>query len=281
MIGNDRDVKLSTFHALGKLLYAKRKEENGKTVLAFNPDDTLQRSDLGVRNSLRFLEYHSVEFFTDITELSSAFDLYSDAASLLDHPDLSRADTSFMEPYAASVAGRTVAETNKNPAPRRFRQFSTPKIFDVLRKRRENQHLFHQLERRVAGKHLSMSNAIGQASSFNTDTLPHLRTIVPNDVNPHVDSLYSMIGQPALSKDHQRNETDKILEDQTAILEMDDIVDYDSDSSDNDMKPSIDHPKSHFPPKIVAKSKDGKANNSKNDPASVSPCEQEIIVIDD
>lgn len=89
MIGNDRDVKLSTFHALGKLLYAKRKGENGKTVLAFNPDDTLQSSDLGVRNSLRFLEYHSVDFFTDIVNLSSAFDLYSDAASLLDHPDVS------------------------------------------------------------------------------------------------------------------------------------------------------------------------------------------------
>jgi hypothetical protein len=89
MIGNDRDVKLSTFHALGKLLYAKRKEENGKTVLAFNPDDTLERSDMGVRNSLRFLEYHSVDFFTDSADLSSAFDLYSDAASLLDHPDVS------------------------------------------------------------------------------------------------------------------------------------------------------------------------------------------------
>lgn len=96
MIENDRDVKLSTFHALGKLLYAKRKEENGRTVLAFNPDDTLQRSDLGVRNSLRFLEYHSADFFTDIIELSDAFDLYSDAASLLDHPDVSMGIPAFV-----------------------------------------------------------------------------------------------------------------------------------------------------------------------------------------
>ncbi|CAJ1952520.1 unnamed protein product [Cylindrotheca closterium] len=281
IIGNGRDVKLSTFHALGKLLYAKRKEENGKTILAFNPDNTLERSDLGIRNSLRFLEYHSVDFFTDIADLSCAFDLYSDAASLLDHPDWSRSDTSFMEPYAASVAGRTVAETNKNPAPRKFRQFSTPKIFDVLRKRRENQHLFHQLERKVAGMHLSMSNAIGQASSFNTDTLPYLRTIAPNDVNPHVDNLYSITGQPALSRDHQRNETDKILEDQTAILEMDDIVDYDTDGSGNGMKPQMDQPTSHLPPKAKVESIDYKADNCKNDPASVSPCEPEIIVIDD
>lgn len=88
-----------------------------------------------------------------------------------------------MEPYAASVAGRTVAEANNNPAPRKFHQFSTPKIFDVLRKRRENEHQFHHLERKVAGKHLSLSNAIGQGYYFLTDTLPHLRTIAPNGMS--------------------------------------------------------------------------------------------------
>lgn len=201
-----------------------------------------------------------------------------------------------MEPYAASVAGRAVAESNKNPAPRRFRQFCTPQIFDVLKKRRENEHKFHLLERRVAGEHLSLSNAVGQASSFVTDTLPHLRTISPQgtfvltcvyvlqstlgsklatDVNPHVDSLYSMIGQPALAKNHIRNETEQMLEDQAAVLEMDDIVEYDSDASDNQKNLSIDQSKDEM------NSIDLKLSNSKSGPASISPSEPEIIVIDD
>lgn len=86
---NNRDVNLSTFHALGKLLYAKREQKNGLSVLAFRPDEIIERSDLGTGASLRFLEYHSADFFTDSIELSNAFELYSDAAVLLDHPDVS------------------------------------------------------------------------------------------------------------------------------------------------------------------------------------------------
>lgn len=85
---NDRDKKLSTFHALGKLLYAKRKiDENGKERLAFDPEEILARSDLGVGGSLRFLEYHSPDFFTSIEDLSNAYSLFSDATTLLDSPD--------------------------------------------------------------------------------------------------------------------------------------------------------------------------------------------------
>jgi cell cycle checkpoint protein len=83
---NDRDVKLSTFHALGKLLYAKRTEKDGRSVLAFDPEEIMERSDLGIGGSLRFLEYHSTDFFSDIIELSDAYSLFSDAATLLDNP---------------------------------------------------------------------------------------------------------------------------------------------------------------------------------------------------
>ena len=74
---------MSTFHALGKLLYAKRKEQDGRSVLDFDPEAILERSDLGTASSLRFLEHHCVDFFTDCL-------LYtSDAATILDHPDVS------------------------------------------------------------------------------------------------------------------------------------------------------------------------------------------------
>lgn len=88
---NDRDKKLSTFHALGKILYAKRKvDDNGQQVLAFDPEEIMARSDLGISGSLRFLEYHSTDFFTDVEDLADASSLFSDAAALLDNPDTVR-----------------------------------------------------------------------------------------------------------------------------------------------------------------------------------------------
>lgn len=85
---SDRDHKLSTFHALGKLLYAKRTLDAGGTSrLAFDPEEILAQSDLGVAGSLRFLEYHSTEFFTDIEDLANAFSFFSDAGMLMDNPE--------------------------------------------------------------------------------------------------------------------------------------------------------------------------------------------------
>lgn len=82
----DRDQKLSTFHALGKLLYGKHTtNEGGQECLAFDPEAILAQSDLGVGGSLRFLEYHSLDFFTDIDDIAVAYALFSDAALLLDN----------------------------------------------------------------------------------------------------------------------------------------------------------------------------------------------------
>jgi cell cycle checkpoint protein len=85
---NDRDFKLTSFHALGKLLYAKRTSNpvSGRQILAYDPEDTMERSDMGLGGSIGFLEYHSVDFYTDITDLSNAFDLFSDASLMLDYP---------------------------------------------------------------------------------------------------------------------------------------------------------------------------------------------------
>jgi cell cycle checkpoint protein len=100
---NNRDVKLSNFHALGKLLYAKRTTKEGRSMLAFDPEEILERSDLGMGGSLRFLEYHSADFFTDITELSDCYELYSDASTLLDHPDVSLFEFSDVSESMTSV----------------------------------------------------------------------------------------------------------------------------------------------------------------------------------
>jgi cell cycle checkpoint protein len=231
---NDRDTKLSTFHALGKLLYSKRKMgDDGRDCLAFDPEEILERSDLGVEGSLRFLEYHSGDFFTDIGELSNAYDYFSDAAELLGQSTSSHQDdSSTISPFAcaSSIAGRAVANTNFHPAPNRFRQFSKPKVFDVLRKGRQNQFLMDQLSRRLSTDLLSTSSTLGHLGTFVTDALPFLRLIVPYEIDPFVDHLYSVAGDDFRGRRKIVPQTEEAgLKEQEEILGMDDIAEYDSE----------------------------------------------------
>lgn len=90
----ERDSKLSMFHMLGKVLYAKRKKVSSdaeesfgsrgkRPPLEFNPDDVMEQSGMELGGALTFLGYHSPDFFTDVSEIAEAFDHYSDAALLL------------------------------------------------------------------------------------------------------------------------------------------------------------------------------------------------------
>lgn len=52
------------------------------------------------------------------------------------------------------------------------------------------------------------------------------------DVNPQVQNLYSMSQQRFEKKTTEQEEVERGLQEQAAILEQDDIMDYDSDSDD-------------------------------------------------
>lgn len=112
-----RDTRLSTFHALGKLLYAKRIENksivgllgsNGgvhhttsgtmtnqyhncpwntdrRPPLDFNPEMVLEHSTIGLNGAMNFVQYHSADFFSNIEELDTAYSRFSDAAFLMDN----------------------------------------------------------------------------------------------------------------------------------------------------------------------------------------------------
>jgi cell cycle checkpoint protein len=229
---NNRDTKLSAFHSLGKILYAKRASVNGgDSRLTFDPEAILERSDLGVDGSLRFLEFHSPDFFTDITELSNAYGHFSDAAFLLGHDTVSGSrsnDNGSVFKYASSIAGRAVANTNIHPAPNKFRQFSRPKVFDVIRNGKQNKILVDQLSRRLSKCHCPLSN-------FVTESLPFVRQIVPQDVDPFLDNLYSVAMQRHKEKMKfiPENDDDLGLKEQQALLDIDDIVEYDSGDDDD------------------------------------------------
>ena len=149
-----------------------------------------------------------------------------------------RSESSFILDYVNSIAGRAVAHTNETPAPNKFRQFSTPTVFDVMRKRRENERLLNQLGRRLARCHLSLSNVAGCTSTFITETLPILRVIVPDQVNPQVQNLYSIAQGQIEKKKTDQELVDRGLQEQAAILEQDDIVDYDSDYENEEVSVS-------------------------------------------
>ena len=190
------DTKLSSFHALGKLLYAKRSKALAESVpvgnnrddrppLQFVPEDVMQQSEMSADRSLSFLAYHSPTFFLDETDLSEAFSLFSDAAVFLDKvidPQRDRGDSIFPSEYACSIASRSVANSNRNPAPTSFRPFSSPKVFEVMRKRRENEDRMQALWKRlsVGSNMLQISSNIGSSKSLAMHDIAYMSTIIPD-----------------------------------------------------------------------------------------------------
>ena len=219
-----KDAKLSTFHALGKLLYAKRKQrqppwravaldyddseppskvaastppltlwDDGRGPLEFVPEEVLSRIDMGIDSAMTFLAFHSPDFFTDITELSQFYDLMSDSDTFVHQlfDGRQRNDGPFPMHYAASIGGRAVAHANVHPAPPKFRQFSAPKVYGVMKKKRENETKIEHLRRRLStvGRGCfggaddrgttSIRGNIGSANQFVTESLPYFRIVIP------------------------------------------------------------------------------------------------------
>jgi cell cycle checkpoint protein len=276
-----RDARLSSFHALGKLLYAKRKtgapnahkdlfEE--RPPLEFDPERVVELSEMELPDVLSFLEGNCVEFFTDSIELSKAMDYFSDASFLLDRPSVEGAWTrrknnvQVSQPFlasqvAGSLAGRAVADANRHPAPSKFRQFTSPPIYEVIRKRRENDSLFVQLHRRlsasqqgvggVAVPSLSMAHTTSMrcaSGQFAADVVPFVRQIadrtpeaalvqdVLNQMNSYFDNRKRMTdSRPNSTLPHaqsQEEELSSLWQEQESLLLQDDIVEDDSELED-------------------------------------------------
>ena len=191
-----KDARLSMFHSLGKLLYAKRdppqlsgrdfdaRWDDGRGPLAFAPDDILSQMDMGTGAALSFVQDHCPHFFTDVADLSCTYACTSDAAMFLDRHH-GQDDGPFPTGHASCLGGRAVAAGNRHPAPPRFRQFTAPAAFGVMKKHRENERKIARLRKHLAtvggGEQLraSLHDTIGSAHRFVTDSLPYLRTVVP------------------------------------------------------------------------------------------------------
>ncbi|CAM9762386.1 unnamed protein product, partial [Hapterophycus canaliculatus] len=153
-----RDTFLTHFHALGKLLYAKRlpspdtagtvaasgragrsaaavaesggaggEESPRRGQLGFVPEEVLSQGGMELDWALAFLQYHCVDFFTEESELSQGLGYFSDADLFASRMfDSSRGydgggeQAVFPRRYAESIASRATAATNKHPAKSRY-----------------------------------------------------------------------------------------------------------------------------------------------------------------
>ena len=199
---SQKDTKLSTFHALGKLLYAKRMtEEDAKGIqqgdginsngeinyhgsqwnhdrrppLQFDPERALEGGDIGLSGAIAFIHDHSPDFFSDITELSVAFDTLSDSAHLMSRPMADHDD------YAISLCSRAVGDANKHPAPSKFRQLAAPKMYEMMRTKRENSMKMEHVCKRLSYRyqHLSLDVNIRSSGQFASQELPFVKSIIP------------------------------------------------------------------------------------------------------
>ena len=110
-----RNVCLQPFHAVARLLYAKRVEKTtpDETLppLEFDPEHVVEMSGMSSSKCLDFVHRNYAGFYNDVTDASETLSYFSDADVLrsygLKFP--TRRDQSFPSRYVASVASRTVA----------------------------------------------------------------------------------------------------------------------------------------------------------------------------
>lgn len=280
----ERDTRLSTFHALGRILYAKRHPKSNNAAptranrlakdsrppLQFVPEKVMEESDMELSGALYFLGHNSPEFFTDISELSLALDNFSDAALLLEKKYDGSNDANFPLRYVASLAGRAVADANKNPTPNTFRQLQPPGIFEATRKRREMDLRLSLFRNRLSRNgHLSIDKSIGSSESFATHEFPSVNQILPNEVS----HAFNNTVQPAQNDEENHINQDWI--NQLEVLAEDDIID--DSSSDGDFVRSSQHDNSAL---ITTQGRPANKLSFHQDSSHRTTTGAEIIIID-
>lgn len=220
-----RDPQISVFHALGKLLYAKRdasKQEahHERPPLDFDPERVVEQTGMDVSRVLEYIQYNGLDFFTDTDDLCEATALVSDAAlwMLCGHQN-GNDPSSFPSIYAASVAGRTIAHCNKHPAATKFRPHQVPPAWS-----QQARHNFEILEKQIERQaELGRVRWSVETSSWAQERVSYLQTISPNESI----SLQSFNQpNPVAIKNTEAELAEKIRREQELILRADDIEEF-------------------------------------------------------
>ncbi|RYG57194.1 hypothetical protein EON66_00985 [archaeon] len=163
-----RDSFFDSFHTLGKMLYAKRRED-GSGELADDVDELMAASPYDAEVTTAFLAEHSPHFFTSIEEYARVCDVYSQCDVLHAHGHAlaftasHRALTS--DGCAAGLAARAVAATNTARAATHFHQLHKPFMYAVHRARSANERWVRD-EGLGIGYHLGVDALNAHAADF-------------------------------------------------------------------------------------------------------------------
>jgi len=131
--GCGRDAMYGSLHVLGKLLYAKRRDDG---TLAYDPDALAGACAFDAPTLATFLHDAVPAFYTDMAQLSSCLDVLSVAdvtcgRRTRDGVPPDRATTT--DAMYGSLVARAVAHHNYAPAPRTFRAMRKPAVYAVAR----------------------------------------------------------------------------------------------------------------------------------------------------
>ena len=221
----ERDQRLSAFHALGKLLYAKRDESkkepyHDRAPLQFDPEHIVEQSGMDVSRVMEFVRHSGPDFFTDVDELCGACAHLSDAALWM-HQGLQNGNdpSTFPTIYASSMAGRTVASHNRHPAETKFRQLAAPPMWSI-QARQNFDALESQMERQGELGHVRWSV---ETSSWAQERVSYLKMIRPNE-NIGLQSFFSK--KTGASRDIEAEMDEKVRKEQEEILQLDDIDEF-------------------------------------------------------
>mmetsp|Transcript_308 Transcript_308/g.433 ORF Transcript_308/g.433 Transcript_308/m.433 type:complete len:326 (-) Transcript_308:1296-2273(-) len=126
----------SDLHAIGRLLRAKRNEQNN---LTFDPERLIHRMDMKPETTACFIQYNCIDFFgihspaedlwATLDDLAVA-DLFIARKYSTSHAR-DTGDPVYPEGYFASITARTVAARNTKPAASAFRPLHKPRLFDL------------------------------------------------------------------------------------------------------------------------------------------------------
>eukprot|EP01103_Thecamoeba_quadrilineata_P014678 TRINITY_DN4428_c0_g1_i1.p1 TRINITY_DN4428_c0_g1~~TRINITY_DN4428_c0_g1_i1.p1 ORF type:complete len:639 (+),score=126.97 TRINITY_DN4428_c0_g1_i1:59-1918(+) len=144
----NKDVNLTLFHALGKILYNKRKnpekileEEWQRNEPESNPEEVMKLFHIEPSKWSLFLQENYLTFFSDIDDISSAADYLSSGDLLSTY----FGESPSMIENTFSVINRGLMYSNRHPAQYKYTHLVKPQHLEVERKMTQNYGFFENL----------------------------------------------------------------------------------------------------------------------------------------
>ena len=199
-----RNVCLQPFHAVARLLYAKRVEKTtpDETLppLEFDPEHVVEMSGMSSSKCLDFVHRNYAGFYNDVTDASKTLSYFSDADVLRSYGMKfpTRRDQSFPSRYVASVASRTVATENHDQAKKTFLPITGPRSGGVFTATRSNRRQHQKWMSRYFERTSSAHHIVGDTSTI--EILPTLQKVCSRDLRRASDLGFTRVDVSTMSQ---------------------------------------------------------------------------------